>query len=160
NHQYYISAAEAKALGLLTNTGALDGSATFTSRLGFDYDSSNGISPGKYDFFGTVVHEFTEIMGRTISDGGGNNVQEGPANGSYPLDLFHYSAPGARSFDGTHKGYFSIDGKAMLLPFNTNPNGDWGDWASGADNDSFLAFADSGVVNKVSKTDLREMDIL
>src|SRR5262249_20609689 len=99
----------------------------------------------------------TETMGRSVfvgTDGIG-------ANAYTPLDLFHYSANGVRDFAGTTPGYFSIDGgKTNLDSFNTNSNGDFGDWASSAGNDSFLAFSRSGVVNTVSQADLREMNVL
>jgi hypothetical protein len=47
-----------------------------------------------------------------------------------------------------------------LNNFNTATNGDFGDWAASAGNDSFLAFSPSDVVNAVSLTDLREMDVI
>ena len=83
----------------------------------------------KYDFFGTVAHEFSEIMGRQVLDGDGSTFYE-------PLDLFHYSAPGVRDFSGTTAGYASINGgQTNLDSFNTNPNGDFGDWAGSAGHD-------------------------
>jgi len=156
NHLYFVSTGEAKALGLLGASNALDGTVTFdnTANL-FDYDKSDGITAGKYDFFAVVVHEITEVMGRELMVGSGN------PHGYSPLDLFHYSAPGTRSFAGSHRGYFSIDGgNTNLKNFNTDPNGDFGDWANNAGNDSFRAFSNSGVVNRVSPADLTEMDVL
>ena len=107
----------------------MDGSTTFNSRANvFDYDRSDGISAGKWDFFAVVAHEITELMGRIMLTGAGNTAQHGPANGYYPLDLFHYSAPGTRDWSGTTPGYFSIDGgKTDLGDFNTRTDGDWGD---------------------------------
>jgi hypothetical protein len=64
-------------------------------------------------------------------------------------------------FSGTTPGYFSLNGGATNLDnFNTNPNGDAGDWAGSAGHDSFLAFSSSGVVNAVSQTDVRLMNVL
>src|SRR5215472_7951341 len=78
-----------------------------------------------------------------------------------PLDLFHYSAAGVRDFSGTTAGYFSPDGGTTNLGnFNTNPNGDFGDWAASVGNDSFLAFSSSGVVNPITANDLAEMNVL
>src|SRR5262249_26205535 len=94
---FYFASAEAKALGLISGTG-LDGYVGFSSGKAFDYDNSDGVSPGTYDFYSVVLHEITEVLGRELNGGAG---------GSYdPLDLFHYTAPGVRTFSGTTPGYF------------------------------------------------------
>jgi hypothetical protein len=159
-HHYVMTPAEAKALGLLGATTTLDGTATFSSTAPFDYDRSDGITAGQYDFQGSVAHEFSEIMGRELN-AIGNEVQTGEENGYYPYDLFKFTAEGARSFVGTTPGYFSLDnGVTDLNDFNHDPDDDFGDWAESAGDDSFLAFSDSGVVNPVTATDLRAMDVL
>jgi hypothetical protein len=159
-HHYVMTPAEAKALGLLGATTTLDGTATFSSAAAFDYDRSDGITAGQYDFQGSVAHEFSEIMGRELN-AIGNEVQTGEANGYYLYDLFKFTAEGARSFVGTTQGYFSLDnGVTNLNDFNNSPDDDFGDWAESAGDDSFLAFSDSGVVNPVTATDLRVMDVL
>src|SRR5262245_30702086 len=66
-HHYVMTPAEAKALGLLGATTTLDGTATFSSTAAFDYDRSDGITAGQFDFQGTVAHEFSEIMGRELN---------------------------------------------------------------------------------------------
>jgi Ca2+-binding RTX toxin-like protein len=158
NGTMWASTADAKALGLLTNYSGLDGYVGFASGNLFDYDNSNGVSGGQYDFYGTFAHELTEVMGRTVM------VGDSFASSSHaytPLDLFHYAAPGDPIFVGNQTGYFSIDGGATDLDnFNTNPSGDYGDWAASAGNDSFLAFSNSGVVNAVTPTDLTVMDTI
>jgi hypothetical protein len=99
-------------------------------------------------------------MGRELN-AIGNEVQTGEANGYYPYDLFKFTAAGARTFDGTTPGYFSLDnGTTNLDDFNVKTDGDFGDWAASAGNDSFLAFSGTGVVNAVTATDLRVMDVL
>jgi hypothetical protein len=123
-------------------------------------DRSDGITAGQYDFQGSVAHEFSEIMGRELN-AIGNEVQTGEANGYYLYDLFKFTAEGVRSFAGTTLGYFSLDGGATNLNFfNNDPDDDFGDWDKSAGDDSFLAFSDSGVVNPVTATDLRVMDVL
>ncbi len=156
--RYWVATAEAKALALLGGSSSLDGYVGFSSAANiFDYDNSDGVTAGRYDFFGVVAHEFSEVMGRQLMVGqsfGGSISYE-------PLDLFHYSAPGSRTFSGTQTGYFSLDGGSTNLDnFNTNPNGDFGDWASSAGLDAFRAFSSSGVVNAVTPTDIRVMDVL
>src|SRR5262245_53872345 len=147
------------ALGLIANNGATnDGTATFSNTATFDYDRTDGITAGAYDFFGVVAHEFTEIMGRQLN-AIGNTVAFGA--GYHPLDLFKFSAAGTRGFVGTTAGYFSIDGGTTNLNnFNTATNGDFGDWAGSAGNDSFRAFSPQSAVNLVTLADMTEMDVI
>ena len=104
-HAYYMTSAQAKALGLMGPSDALDGTVQFANNPPFDYDRSDGISPGSYDFYGSVAHEFSEVMGRELN-AIGNEVQTGEPHGYYPFDLFKYSAAGVRSFVGTEHGLF------------------------------------------------------
>ncbi len=156
---YWVSTAEAKALGLAGASSALDGYIGFSKAPGiFDYDNSNGVTPGTYDFFGVVAHEVSEVMGRIFLLGSSIG---GTTNSYDAMDLFHFSAPGVRTFTGTQPGYFSVNnGTTNLDNWNTNPNGDFGDWAASAGNDAALAFSNSGVVNAFTQTDIRLMDVL
>ena len=153
---YWLTTAEAQALGL-AGSSAVNGYIGLSSAYSFCYNNSNGVPGGQFDFFGTVAHEITEVMGRSMFDGA--NFFGGP---SYePLDLFHYSAPGVRDFSGATAGYFSANGGTTNLNnFNTNAGGDYGDWAGSAGNDAFLAFSAPGVVNGVSANDLTAMNLL
>ena len=64
-HSWTLTPAEEMALGLIANNGsASDGSVNFSNTATFDYDRTDGITAGAFDFFGVVAHEFTEIMGR------------------------------------------------------------------------------------------------
>jgi hypothetical protein len=159
-HTYYMTPAEAKALALIGPSAASDGTATFNSNATFDFDRSDGITPGEYDFYGSVAHEFTEIMGRELN-ANGNEAQTGPTNGYYPFDLFKYTAPDVRTFVGTVAGYFSPDGGATNLNnFYPHTDGDFGDWAASAGHDSYRAFSDPSVVNAVTSADIAVMDVL
>jgi hypothetical protein len=154
---YWMATAEAKALGLAGASAAIDGFVGFSSSAMFDYNDNNGVSPGTYDFNGTFLHELTEVMGRGLFVG---SAGIGP-NSYTPMDLFHYSSAGVRDFVGTQAGYFSPDGgNTRLDAFNINSNGDFGDWAASAGNDSFLAFSNSGVVNAATQADIRVMNVL
>jgi hypothetical protein len=103
-----------------------------------------------------VVHEFSEswrilLVGATVGSS---------ANSYDPLDLFHYSAAGVRTFSGSNPGYFSIDGGSTSLnTFNTVAGGDAGDWA-GVTVDAFNAFSTPGVVLPVSHTDLTTLGVI
>jgi hypothetical protein len=98
---FYVSTAEAKALGLMSATATgVDGYVGFSSQPGiFDYDNSNGVSSGSYDFFGVVLHEITEVMGRILMAAGASST-------SYNMlfDLFHYSSPGVLDFSRCWSG--------------------------------------------------------
>jgi len=53
-----------KALGMLpANDPADDGSITFSSGFSWDFDSSNGVDAGKFDFVGVAAHEIGHLMG-------------------------------------------------------------------------------------------------
>jgi hypothetical protein len=166
NGVYYLSTAEAKALGLPPGSPPpVDGYIGFASTsegVNFTYNTTNGgsVAPGTYDFFGVAAHEISEVLGRSLFVGDQDNAGIGP-NSYTPLDLFHYSGNGQRDFMGTQAGYFSVNGGATNLDnFNTDPNGDFGDWASSAGNDAFLAFSNSGVGNAVSAADIEELNVL
>jgi hypothetical protein len=158
-HFWYLSEAQQKALGLLPDSTVIDAYVGFSkpANATFDYDRSNGITSGQYDFIGTVAHELTEVMGRNLEV----NTQFIGSNPSVtPLDLFHYSAAHTRSFD--LGGYFSFDdGVSNLDPFNPLTDGsDPGDWAPGAGNDSYLNVSFAGRYNNISATDLALMDVI
>jgi hypothetical protein len=164
NGNYWVSTAEAKALGLSGPSSAIDGWVGFanTSSATFTYNTTNGgsVAPGTYDFFGVAAHEISEVLGRELFVGDQDGQGIG-ANSYTPLDLFHYSSNGVRDFAGTTAGYFSFDaGATDVDQFNTNPSGDFGDWASSAGNDAFLAFSGSGHANLVTQADLNELNVL
>jgi VCBS repeat-containing protein len=156
--QWWVSTAEAGALGLTSASNNPDGYVGFSSASNiFAYNDSNGVPSGQYDFTAVVAHEISEVMGRQMFDG--TNVF-GTGASYDPLDLFHYSAPGVRDFTG-FTGYASADGgKTSLDAFNAIRGGDLGDWASSAGNDAFNAFAKPGVVNSVTQSDLTELNLL
>ena len=149
---FWVTSANAKALGLITGSST-DGFVGFSSAANlFDYDNTNGVTAGQYDFLGTVMHEISEVLGRETNDG--QNLTY------YPLDLFHYSSPGVRTFSGTTPGYFSVDnGQTNLANFNTNPGGDFGDLA-GNTIDAANAFGTPGVIEPFSTADLTALDVV
>jgi len=155
NGTMWLSTAQAKALGL-TSGSFTDGSVGFSSGVAWDYNNSDGVTAGSYDLFGTVMHEISEVLGRATYDGVS-------FNGTFaynPLDLFHYSSSGVRTFSGTTPGYFSIDGGVTNLnSFNTSSGADFGDWA-GATVDAANAFGSPNVIMPFSTVDLTAMDAI
>jgi hypothetical protein len=154
----WIGTAEAKALGLAGASSDIDGYAGFSSVYPFTYNPNDRAVSGEYDFIGVVEHEFTEDMGRI--DLFGDDI--GGASNSYSLlDLYHYASDGVHTYTGTTTNYFSANGGETALDyFNSNPDGDLGDWASSAGDDSFLAFSPSGEEDSVSQSDITVMNAL
>jgi len=156
--QWWVSTAEAEALGITSTSNNPDGYVGFSSASNiFAYNNASGVPSNQYDFMAVVAHEISEVMGRVMFDG----TNAFGTGASYdPLDLFHYSASGVRDFTG-YTGYASADGgKTSLDAFNTVRGGDLADWASSAGNDAFNAFANPGVVNAVTPSDLTELSLL
>jgi hypothetical protein len=157
---YWTTTAEAKALGLASATGtSTDAYVGFSSASGiFDYNNTDGVTAGTYDFNGVVLHELTEAMGRMLLTG---STVGSSANSYDTLDLLHYSSVGTRDFSSSTPGYLSFDGGVTNSnQFNTVSGGDAGDLSSSMGNDSLDAFANSGVVNAFTAADLAEMDAI
>lgn len=91
--QFFVSSAEAKALGQVSGTcTGIDGFIGLSSGYNFDYPSSSvPVGSTQYDAVGALEHELSEVMGRVGSVGSeyGNHVYD-------PLDMFRYSSPGLR----------------------------------------------------------------
>ena len=147
-----IGGAEAKALGLISASGGeIDGAVGFASAAGlFGYGTVDRTAGGKYDFVGVALHELTHAMGRISLEGqGGQSV----------LDLYRYSAPGARDLTGNQTDYFSIDGGLTNIE-NFASSGDLGDWAKTAISDANSAQATQYDKMDFSSSDIEEMNVL
>ncbi len=131
-------------------TNVTDGSITFSSDFAFDFDPTDGITPGSFDFIGVAIHEIGHALGfvsgiDTYDVVGRDN---GPLSGPFEagafgtadigefrvfsmLDLFRYSADGVLDLSVGTDSYFSLDGGASQLFGNSlfstgayNGNGD------------------------------------
>ena len=157
-HDYLVSTAEAKALGLAANDLSNDGTFTFGGGFSYTYDPNNRAVAGKIDFIGVAMHEISEIMGRI-----GLMGQNLTGNPDYMLfDLFHYTGAGTRGLNNGAGRSFSINnGTTLLKAFNNAAanGGDLQDWASGT-NDTFNAFSGDSVQNDLSAVDIRVMDAI
>lgn len=140
---FFITSADAKALGLVDPAAGLDGFIGFSDTAPISFGHLLPKS-SQYDAIGIAAHELSEVMGRVGLEG----ATLGPFNNVYtPLDEFRYTAPGAPDLTPS-AGYFSLnDGKTDLLPFNDpNNGGDAADWATApvTHGNSFDAFATTG----------------
>lgn len=109
-----LSSANVKALvGGYENV--IDGRIQFSNTFNFDFDPTNGISAGSYDFIGVAVHEMGHALGFISgADDFNYSVSEGfPVDEywwGYGADMFRYSAPGVLDWTFNTNSYFSIDG--------------------------------------------------
>lgn len=155
NHNWWVSRAQAKALGIIPSDISNDGTTTFGA--GFSYTFSGTVAAGTIDFRGVAAHEISEVMGRIGL--GGSTINGKPGYMLY--DNFSYTGAHAKGLGNGAGNSFSIDnGSTLLKAFNNGSNGgDSRDWASGTD-DAFNAFSTSGVLNPVTAVDIQVMDIL
>jgi hypothetical protein len=155
---FVISYAEEKALGLLpANHAGTDGYVGLSFSTTFTFDPNNRAVAGAYDAIGTLEHEMSEVLGRSLF----TDQRSGTGFLDDPLDLFRFSAPGVHTF-AEGPGYFSLDnGATNLKSFNDGTNGgDSGDWATSSVVDSFDAYGHRGMLEPVSQVDLQLMQLL
>lgn len=154
---WWVTRAQAKAIGLIASDASNDGTTTFGTGNLFTF--SGAITAGTYDFKGIAEHEISEVLGRLGISGG----TIGSFANSYSLiDAFSYTGANSRGLGNGAGNFFSIDnGTTLIKGFNNaSANGlDSRDWVSGS-NDAFNQFSSSGVVNPISAIDLQLMDAL
>jgi hypothetical protein len=153
-NKFVLSSAQAKALGLVSNYNsafAYDGYIGFGNGVKYDYDRSNGIAAGYFDFVGLVEHEIDHVLGHFSGLGDGYAT---------PFDLFRCSN-GAPSFTSGASS-FSIDGcKTNLANFNSTGSGDRDDWASSpTSTDIQGAYLYPGVLYGISAADITALDVI
>jgi hypothetical protein len=128
-----INSANAKALGLYSNPGS-DASISFNSTgYTWDFDGSDGISSGTYDFVGIAAHEIGHALGFVSRvDYIASTVDTAKNGSATTLDLFRYStaskAQGAidTTVGGSDK-YFSLDGGVTSIASFSTGQGFGGD---------------------------------
>jgi Matrixin len=125
NSTVLMTKANAKALGLRSSTNPdTDGTIRFSSSYAWDFDSSDGVTAGSYDFVGVAAHE----IGHALGFFSGVDELDTRSTGTfhdddyfqyvYPLDLYRRSAlslanGGDTTLEwtaGNSNAYFSLDG--------------------------------------------------
>jgi hypothetical protein len=148
-----------------------DTGITLNSAVAWDFDRSNGITPGQTDAFGVIAHELTEsAMGRFMAGGAQPKDSKGnllPFNDYYLMDLLHFTsaangAPGRAILETGANNIISFTGTQGDPNFNLvlDNNGDIADPNNIASPRNSFADSASGVINAITQTDLRIMDAL
>jgi len=175
NTRIRMNSANAKALGILAgNNPVLDASISFSTAFSWDFDGSDGITSGAYDFVGVATHEIGHALGFTS----GVDVLDGNSTSTFftddqftyvsTLDLFRHSAESGTAIDwaaDNRNKYFSIDGGTTLGPlFSTGTT--WGDGRQASHWKDSLAIgimdptAASGEALAISANDVMAMDVI
>jgi len=110
--------------------GVVDGNIQFSSTFNFDFDPTDGITAGSYDFIGVAIHEIGHALGflSGADDFDYSTGYAGQVDNSwwgYAGDLFRYSAPGKLDWTFGTNSYFSIDGGQTVYEngyFSTGEN--------------------------------------
>jgi hypothetical protein len=133
-----VGTANAKALGLIGGSNAdLDASISFSNQYIWDFDRSNGITTGSYDFTGIAAHEIGHALGffsGVDSLDANPSAPDNSLTNVTPLDLFRYSLESKNAKTTDNKNvidftadkrdkYFSLDGgTTKIASFATGVN--------------------------------------
>ncbi len=183
NSRVRAAGALLKALGLLpAANAALDATIVFSTGFAWDFDPSNGIDAGAFDFIGVAMHEIGHALGFSSGVDLLDTNSPNPA-GVFPdesvlrtsaLDLFRYSALSTSLgvIDGTadpRSKYFSLDGGATAIAeFSTGViKGDgrqashWKDVPAGTTPFGLLdPTSGRGELQNITPLDLRAFDVI
>ena len=168
-----MTRANAKALGLLNaHSTVQDASINFSSNFTWDFDPTDGITAGAYDFVGVATHELGHAMGFISGvdglDGSGGNDDDTDFR-LRTLDLFRYSNVGGgnnRAFlAGGIDAFFSFDnGGTMGAQFSEGVSQGDGRQASHWKDNLGLGIMDptggQGELLSISANDLQAFDVI
>ncbi len=176
NQTINLTTANAKALGLESNGNNADASIAFNNAFNWDFNRSDGITAGAFDFVGIATHEIAHALGFMsgvdILDrtGAPNYEPEDRLDYVSMLDLFRYSndSKNVGASDWTadkREKYFSLDGgNTKIAAFSTGDifgdgrqNSHWQDNLGLGILDPTIAAGDS---LQISENDRRALDAI
>ena len=177
NLQMLVSKANAKALGftgLDAAFGSSDGTIQFNSAFNFDYDNSDGVTPGSVDFQTVATHEIGHLLGFLSGVDDIDQMSQPGAVAPYPLDLFRF---GQSANNPTTTGQFTtfprdlrpgapavLDDLSQEFPLSTGLlNGDgWqaSHWLGSTNVGIMNPTLAAGVTEPVTYADLRALDLI
>lgn len=178
NGMFRVYTAGQKVLGLSSYSGT-DGYVGINSSVSYGWTQPNTSGSG-FDAVATLEHEISEVLGRADALGGIDPFDATKKDYTL-LDFFHYAAAGGASnaapgsaagvlnepfvagYNASLQSYFSYNGTTITLPYDTPSQvaagDDVADWTNSVMNDSY-GFAFPGATERVSNTDLQELNVL
>ncbi len=177
NNILRMTSANAKALGLMAgNDSGQNATITMTTLQQFDFNRSNGITPGTVDFVGVAAHELGHMLGFVsgVDVLAGNAAAPGLNDNQLkfvtPIDLYRYSSRSIGAgggigvndwtLDNTSK-YFSVDGgQTSIAPFATGTSYEASHWVDNLGLGIMDPSAASGEFLSIGNNDLRAFDVM
>ena len=174
------SKANLKALGITgldATFGATDAIITFSSNFNFDYDNSNGVTAGFYDFETVAVHEIGHALGFfSAVDSSATNLTMRTldlfrfGNSDNPTTLAEFSTA-KRELRSGAAAYFDIInplfGSPTQFGFSTGNAGDGrqaSHWKDDSLTGTYLGIMDptlgAGSIGLISQADLMALDVI